>query len=427
MDRRKVYLDNHLRSMKSSDALPRPARDRRVTRAAALQAGLALAFALATGGCDRPAPASATEPAAADGGEGHGLVVLARDPAGAGPEELAQLVVQGLDPGERTYFHDFDRIPYGDVVDHTFHLVNTDSAPVTVQKINPSCGCMSAKILRRLSDGGVETGASARTGDILTVPAGGFAELVVRADSRHVNVKNTDKLGIVHLATTSLNRPFIRIEAHLIVSQPFRTIPPVFDLGRIAASAGGHGQLIVVQDGDSGDEIVEIAETPDDLVANLTRTLEGGRDHWYLNVEWLPPVELGRQQRTIRLATRHTDGGTARPFEVTVTALVSPDVAILPERVLLRGRSTDTLELVSHLAGHAIRILGAEITGPHAAHFDVRWTAPRIDDSGASPHWNLTFERVSDPGVEYASGTVVLRLEDPQYPAIEFEYGSFAQ
>lgn len=361
----------------------------------------------------------------AGSGEQYGLVVLppeVRDPGSLTAEDVARLAAEDRDPSLRRNFHDFGNVPDGEVVEHTFRLLNTDHDPVTIRSANASCGCTVPSLGYRDADGELVEGQSAVPGEVLRVPPGTVMELTLRVDTHHVATKNRDKLVSVHLATSSLQGAYRSFEAHVIADLAFQAVPESIDLGEVPAGGGGVGSTAVIQDGATGAVIDGLAEVPEGVAAEIQYEERMGQPHWIVNATLEPPLELGRIVRTLKLATRTPDGEPGPPFRLKLTALVVRDLTVTPQRLLIRSSDPNEVILKARLPGMRVRILSSAVEGEGAEHLDLELEPYDLDPSGSSSQWTVRLTRSSALDVEVAAGNVVLQLDDAQYPSLEIPY-----
>ena len=381
---------------------------------AASAAGLALALFL--GAC-RP-PSDASEPGAGEAGQG--LVILPYEDPSIGPAAEA-------DP--RVFFHDFGRVPRGEVVSRTFRLRNTDPGPLTIKRLVPSCGCTLPSIHYVRDDGEVVTGDLRPTGgeSVITIPAGVVAELTLSIDTRLIKNANVDKLLTATITTDSVNGYYLNLEAHIFVESPFTLVPEVLNLGRIPINAGGQQALQIVQSKGFLRRVTEILETPTGMRAELTHDASLGQSLWTLTATIEPPLELGRRTETIVLGTETEDGEPSDPIRITITADGVPDLTPDPARVVFSADRESVTEapggLRSLLAGHRFLIQEARLPAEHAELLSVTFEPVQPDAEGRSGAWRLLVEtRPPLPADELLAGQIELTLDDPAHPRVQVPY-----
>jgi hypothetical protein len=353
---------------------------------------------------------------------GGGLVILPdRGPLAPG--------VETRDP--RLNFHDFGRVPDGDVVRRVFRLRNDDPVPVTIERVVPGCGCTVGSLRLVAADGRRVPGEpiGSRSRKLLVIPPGGLGELELEIDTRRLATKNTDKLIITNVSTDSRNSFYLSFELHIFVEKPFAVVPGMIQLGKVARSAGGEGKVEIVRDPNSGyvHEVTEILELPPGVQAELFREQRAGSDVWVLRAGFVPPLTPGLESAVLRLATRTEEGQPGRTLEIPLQAQVVEDLAAEPERLVFAAARAENARgevlLFSRLAGQRLRVLGLELTEEQRALFDATLVPEDLDDAGASARWRVTLAtRPPLPAEPVLSGKIMIRLDDPQYSSFELPY-----
>jgi len=356
------------------------------------------------------APATADQPVAGDG-----LRIVSDDPAHEGrtPEELER-------QGVRLYFHDFGRVPLGEVVRHTFHLRNTDSAPIEVSRFQPSCSCTTGELVFEDASGEtVRLKSSSRNLEQTPIPAGADVDLVIVLDTNHSEPlsHNTDKLYSVQMVNSSPNRGFQRFEAHIMIERAFQATPQPLDLQRIPKSAGGVGTLDVVPVGDSGATLVGVGPLPPGVNASLIAQPVYGREAWKLEVRLLPPLDPGPIRHTFDLMAVDAEGLPYPPFPIEVHAYGTEDVDWTPQRFLMRGAAgaapdtAATVELYSLLAGERLLVTDARLVGEGTERLTLKVEPNLRDSNGRSERWTLRVGPKQPFGEGIVRGKVVVELE----------------
>ena len=144
---------------------------------------LVLAGALMAGCHQEPS----TEPASEAGAAESPGFTHDRPPTTGGLEVLLQ---PGEDPLRPGYF-DFGKVKLGEIVNHTFVLENKDPRRVTLQKVDPGCGCTVARIGKRLPDGSLEPALSDRPNELMLLEPGDVIESV---DGRLITQLTLDEI-----------------------------------------------------------------------------------------------------------------------------------------------------------------------------------------------------------------------------------------
>ena len=142
------------------------------------------------------------------------LWLVATPILGCGNE--AEVTNHGVEPGlvvaiqpdedpERPGYFDFGVVEDGQIVSHTFVLENKDSRDVTIQKVDPGCGCTVARVMRIEKDGSRTPPMAERPLELLILEPGMRAEIELLVDTKAVKIKNIDKaIGNPWLAMMSV-------------------------------------------------------------------------------------------------------------------------------------------------------------------------------------------------------------------------------
>jgi hypothetical protein len=374
----------------------------------------ALALALIVSACGPSAPSEGAR-------DGRGLVILPDE----GP--LAR-GVEVRDP--RLNFHDFGRVTDGDVVTRVFRLRNEDPRPVSIQRVDPGCGCTVASLRVLRADGSLELGApiSSKLPSLLEIGPGEVAELEVRVDTRDLTTKNDHRLITIRVLTNSPSTLFLTFEVHLLVEQAFTVAPAKLALGDVPENGGGEGKVEFVRAGGFTYEPIALEPTPAGVTAELSVEQRNGMPVWTLTARVAPPLPRGPFERMLRVTVEEEPGVPGRPIEVPLTALVVEDLASLPQRLVFpaprESAERASVELFSRLAGHRLRVLSAAVDPAHATWLAARVEPLEPDDGGASLRWRVTLEtRPPLPAEEtLLSGELALVLDDPQHPSFTLPY-----
>jgi len=389
-------------------------------------AALAL-LALATGpGCGAeaggaPSSADGAGDAPSEGADdgGRGLVFV----PGEAPAEPSY----GEGPA-RPYFHDFGRVPDGEVAEHVFRLRNTDPRPVAIKRVVPSCGCTVPSVRYVADDGSLVHGEpiTSKAPELLSIPPGALVELALRIETADIRDKNVDKLLMVTVTTDSPNGYYLTLETHIVASRPFELVPNGIQLGAVAVNGGGGGAIEAVRALGFDERLTGVLRTPPGVTAELVpRDPPDGRA-WTVSARLAPPLELGAWKGELLLATETAAGEPGEPLVVPMAARVVPDLQCDPARLVFYadpgafGHTT----LSSLLPGHRLRVLEAAVDPAHRELLAVSFEPAHPDGEGRSGEWTLRLEP-RDPlatEADLLSGEVVLRLDDAQHPEVRVPY-----
>lgn len=332
-------------------------------------------------------------------------------------------------PGnERPYFHDFGEVRFGEVVTHTFELHNTDSVPVTIEDLQPTCSCTVPLISYTDEAGQIVRGR--RLGEpVITLPPGAVAQLRLEVDSRHIRYKNTDKLTMVVVRCDSKNTPFLRLEAHLLVTQAYQATPELIDLGDVPVSSGARGKSDVITGlPGAGYRILGVLEESEGLEARVVEQPIAEGTLWQVQVNLVPPLEEGLWQGKVLLNSTGPDGdGEDEPLEIGVRGRVVPDVIPYPPVFGFLSpaqgagpRAEGSLRALA--PGHRIKIVDAELVGTVPDGLRIYYEPDSPDADGRSGRWQLVLEAPADLESELFTGILRVMLEDPAQDPIEIEF-----
>ena len=351
---------------------------------------------------------------------GAGLVLLPNE------DPLAPGVLQ-RDP--RLNFHDFGRVPDGEVVTHAFRMRNDDPQPVTIQRVVPGCGCTVASLRYTAPDGTLVPGQpiGSKSLKLLVLPPGIVAELELKIDTRQLATKNADKLIITNVTTDSPNGYYLTFEVHILVEKPFEVVPGMIQLGRVPKSGGADGSVEIVPARGFQQVIEKIQEFSPGIHAELAREERLGTPLWTLRAGFEPPLQPGLHQAKVVLATRTPEGEAGRPFEVALLAQVVDDLAAEPERIVFAASRAEGAQaearVFSLLAGQRLKVLGAELPEAQRDWLAVTCVPEEPDEDGKSLRWRVTLATHTPlPADEVLSGKLVLRLDDPLQERFELPY-----
>ncbi|MGD9014582.1 MAG: DUF1573 domain-containing protein [Candidatus Omnitrophota bacterium] len=95
-----------------------------------------------------------------------------------------------LDDEQGVYFWDFGKVAQGDVLEHTFILVNDSLTTLRIKNIHTSCGCTTSQVDRK------------------EIPPGESVEIKVKFNTQGYS---GIKKQYVHILTDRQNNPFIEL------------------------------------------------------------------------------------------------------------------------------------------------------------------------------------------------------------------------
>jgi len=339
-----------------------------------------------------------------------------------------------LPPGQeardpRASYWSFGGVPDGDRVEHVFQLRNEDPGDVAITRVIPSCGCTVASLRAVLPDGTRREGLpiSSKAPQLLVVPPGGLAEVVVTIDTRSMQSKNQEKLLMISLTTDSPSAHFLNLEVNIRVELPFVVVPPSLQLARVPRSGGASGSVEIVQAPGVFDELDALGELPPGVHAELRREERFGSPVWIVEAGFDPPLQPGPLRAELSLSTRTPAGEPGRAVTFPMTAQVVEDLISEPERIVFAANREDpgtaTAELRSLLAGQRLRVLDVRVPPEQAAWLTARAEPVDADASGASARWRISLATLDPlPDEPLLRGELEVLLDDPQNPRFALAY-----
>jgi hypothetical protein len=370
-----------------------------------------------------------------------GLLALAAGPgcgtsAQAEPPLLRVRALAGTSaPGERAprpNFHDFGAVRKGRAVEHTFVLENQGRSPVTITRIDPSCGCAVGAVRARGPAGEVVPGKPARPGarDLLNVPAGWEADLVLRVDTGGSIARNVDRTLVTRLTARvgAEREQYLTFDTHIRVEEPLLVVPAEIRLGAVPRAGGRPSAVDIVPFPGFDLRPSAVRAHPPEVEVELRQEERSGVGVWVLSVGFAPGTELGQVRGTITLDVAHADGTSDEPLLVPFSGEVVENVHAEPTRLVLRaerGSSTPAVGSVlveSLLEGARLRILRATVDEAQRAFFEPRFEALEPDAEGRSARWRVELVARALPESQVTVGTLALELDDPQTPQLAVPY-----
>jgi len=333
----------------------------------------------------------------------------------------------GSEPALRSYFHDFGRVPDGEVASHTFRLRNTDRLPLTIKRMSPSCGCTVPAVRYFKENGEAVIGQPSNEPEILVIPPLAEVELTVSVDTSSIRNKNVQKLMQVRITTDSQNDPYLTLECSLMVEQAFRVDGNFVSLGKLPTSIGGFASTQISQIGDTGAVLTGVGATPPGIEAKLTRSNVVGRGVWDLLVTASPPLELGNYAGEVELLAQTREGEPRASWFVEYRGTVVPDILVTPNRIIFEdfrgdGIASVDAEVRSMIPGARFRITGAVVEGPMKEFIEVEWSPIGDPDATSSSSWSVRATARPDIADGRFSGTITIETDDSQTPRIDIIY-----
>jgi hypothetical protein len=394
------------RAARAHDGLPADRSSHPMQSLPILRAGLLALPLLLPAGCD--GAAETTDSAVQQASAGAGLVVV--DPQFPDvPDEI-----------------DLGHVSFGDTLRRTVRLRNDSPRPLTIRKVSPGCSCTTPELsYTDPGSGELVRGNTRGPGDVLTLPPGVVAEMVLSVDSTVAPSKNAHKLIVLRITTDSDVTPYLTFNVRIFVESFFRPSPAVVDLKQVPINGGGDGSIDLAPDSLDGRRILSVSKSPLELVPELVESPVFGAQVWKLNVRLLPPIELGHREYTVELATSGPGGeGEGPPLVVRVRAMGVPDSALEPAVLLLDhvapgARATAQARLIARLQGHALKITSARVEGELAGKLEVEIAPTQPDAEGRASLWDLRMVALEELGSAPLSGLLVVETADPEQPRFE--------
>lgn len=382
-------------------------------RASTILSVLALLVAC---GPDQPADPGET---AADV-PGDGLVILVDEDAGASDASL--------DAGPvRPYYHDFGRVPDGEVVSHVFRLENRDPNPVAILAVKPGCGCTLSRVRTTDAEGNLVRGApkSVQGKPLVTVLPGRVAEVELQIDTRILSSKNVDKTLTTLVTTDSPNSYYITLETHIFAAKPFHIVPNGLNFGRVPLAGEGVKSCDVVRAPGFDVVLGELLSAPPGIRTEISPDPDAPRPLWRVTAFFTPEVEgpLGRWTGRLLFQVLRPDGTEAKPLEIPLQADRSPDLVPDPLRLVFvadEDGAAGEVVLSSLLPGHLFGVRDLRVTDPELAPlFETSFEPAGSVRDGRSGSWTLRL-RVQHAGDvrEIVRGELLATLDDPQHESV---------
>ncbi len=346
---------------------------------------------------------------------------------GRAPQEGLVIQREHFDDPTRPLFFDLGMLEFGTRHELPLRWRNTDATPVTILEVDPACSCTAAKHLRLIDEQGsvLEEGDLDRRGEMLSIPPGGLAELVVGINTASV-VPNREKLAVMRIQTSSLQTPFLTLEIHLETHRAFLVSPASIQVGGVPTSYGGSAQCTVMTGKKGADSrVLGIHSSSEGIEPTLEYLFVNEEHVWTLTARVLPMQPKGPLHGTIELDTID-ERGQKGILAIDVWAQVVDDVGFdrpKPHFGALRpGESRQlTMELLSRVPGLRLHVSEMRLHGPAADHLRVEF-APRpgayVDSDGACEAWSVTLDVDGELPPGRFEAELEALLDDDQYPRV---------
>lgn len=341
---------------------------------------------------------------------------------------LVPLVDEAHEP--RPNYHDFGHVRDGEVATHVYRFRNAGTGPVAIDRVVPSCGCAVPSIRFVAADGTIVSGEpiSSDRRPLLSVPAGATFEIELRINTREVAQKNVDRLYTIRISTDAAGGYYQNLEAHIFVERPFEIVPGVLNLGRVPMNVGATGSVQVIQGPAFDLAVGDVLEASPGIGIEIRFEEILARKVWTVAARLDPPLEPGRYQGLIRLATRDPNGKAGHELSIPVYGEIIPDVVCEPSRLVFASprqeSATMRARVKSLMPGHRFAVREGSPEEAHAGLFDLSFTAVEPDATGKSGEWELVLAtRPPLPDAEaLLRGELRLLTDDPAYAELRVPY-----
>jgi hypothetical protein len=219
-------------------------------------------------------------------------------------------------PGLATFdFGEIRQIDSGPV-EHTFTLRNANKIPVTIDRIQPSCGCTTAVI----DDGSPMPAAKT------TIAPGGTVHVHVSIDRTHLIPGHNIKTVWVYVAGQA--SPAATLEMEGVEDAAASLVPTSLDFGTVAAGQSRSLELTLTYDAHypNGDKL-EPKLQPETQDVTLTLERASGNTKTY-RVDLSPHAGLGSVQELV--AVEPVGSGPTLTALSSITAVVNGEISAAP-------------------------------------------------------------------------------------------------
>ncbi len=227
---------------------------------------------------------------------------------------------------------DFDFVPQGKVIVHSFEIRNEGDAQLELTDVNPACGCTVVDF-----DKVIAPGAS---GQITTrVKTQDFSGPIAKSVAVFTNDANNAKLQLVIKANV---KPYLRVfpgfaRYSYVQGEYVEAIP----------------QNLWAEDG-SDLEILEVSSPYDYLKVSFHEATEAERDargsaakQWRVNIKLEPNAPVGALRNFVRVTTNHPEQRIAK---IPVSGFIRPRQHVTPETVEFGSLGQSLLPVKRQLA-----------------------------------------------------------------------------
>ena len=317
------------------------------------------------------------------------LSISCNDPA---PQPSRGLVIEGGNL-DRPYYYDFGVILDGTTPSHTFRFRNTESNPVTLNDILPSCSCVvpSVRVVSRAGE--VTPGKLRDESAVCVIPPGDALEIEVLMDTSHIRRKNTDRLSTIRLRTSSAITPFHTLETHVKVQQLIQATPWEIDLGEIPTNEVGRGRTDVIVAVADPDVTLRTARSLSaELTVTTTEEERLGRVVWVVEASIEPGLPKGPWSGALQLIVdAPAFVPPERRVDIPVRATIVADIVLRPRRVfLMKGNELGVgFTVTALIPGTRFTIKSAALTNCPSNLYTTEVTPVTPDSRGQAPKWDI--------------------------------------
>jgi hypothetical protein len=250
--------------------------------------------------------------------------------------------------------HDFGRVERGTVVEQAFRLENAGDAPLRIENVKGSCGCMV----------GLPSGHE--------VPGGGAGTVTVRLDTARLSGRVTRTVTVY---TNDPTAPASQLTLTGEVITDLVVSPMPLYLGHVRHGTAARREITVVPGRPGTTARVTWVENTNPALHAAVEPLPGGGGQRVV-VTLDPHLPLGRLNDQLVL---HTTSARTPDLTVPVFGSVEGDVVVLPPQITFgvthRG---DTPERQVHIRNRGVRPL--RITGVSAPSDVVRYALDTVEE-----------------------------------------------
>jgi hypothetical protein len=195
--------------------------------------------------------------------------------------------------------YDFGRAFQGDVLEHTFHVVNLGRQPITIERVTAACGCTT---LRRALEG-------------MTVAPQGEFDVPVRLDLASVPLGKAEKPVVVKFAGAPPLQLTLKLRGTVVPEWSWSPRSVVFQgigTGEVVSET-----IVLTQHPEASPAEIGHVAVPPLLRAEVAPAGDEGGRAWRLTLSTVPPLPPGRRDLDV-YASRADGRSLIGPIRVTL-------------------------------------------------------------------------------------------------------------